>query len=249
MDFIRHHFQVIDSTNSWAKRNAHLLARDKITLVTADSQTAGRGRFKRHWVSPPNQNVYATFCFFVEKHHADLGNIPQVLALSAVKVLQHLGFSAGLKWPNDVILSQKKIGGILAETTPLSDQLCMLIGIGINVNMPLEVLQGIDRPATSLFVESGRTYDVEEVLFSLQTQFFKDLTLFIDEGFHPFLEFYRKHISLHQHVYFNDNKTIWEGDLHAINDDGSLTLKLPDGQLKNFIVGEILWPNEIKAKG
>lgn len=243
MKLIRRHFETIDSTNTWAKQNAHLLPRDAITLVTALEQTAGRGRFKRRWESPPGKSVLASFCFFIEKHRIDIGNIPQVLAISAARILEKLGFSPQLKWPNDVLLSSKKVAGILAETTPLSDQLCFIAGIGLNVNTPLEVLEKIDRPATSLLVEGMQEFDVEHVLKLLQTQFVTDLELFFDEGFQPFLEEYCRRISgdPNKVIRFDDNRTIWEGRFHSINHDGSLSLELTNGDIKTFIVGEIMW--------
>ncbi len=242
MDLIRRHFDIIDSTNTWAKQNAHLLARDKVTLVTAEGQTSGRGRFKRRWESPPGQNIYASFCFFVDKARLDLGNIPQVLALSAVSVLEKHNFSPELKWPNDVLLSKKKVAGILAETTSIDDELCMIIGIGLNVNMTKEYLQLIDRPATSLLVEKGHAFDIEDVLKQLRNSFLPDLTLFLKDGFAPFFKTYCRYMTINQQIHFHDNVNIWDGQLHAINPDGSLTLRLSDGKLKNFISGEILWP-------
>jgi BirA family biotin operon repressor/biotin-[acetyl-CoA-carboxylase] ligase len=243
MQLIRHHFTVVDSTNTWAKQNAHLLPHDAITLVTAHEQTAGRGRFKRKWVSLPGQDLLASFCFFIEKHRKDMANIPQVMALSAAHALDELGFQPTLKWPNDVLLSGKKVAGILAETTPLSDQLCFIVGIGININMPLDLAQQIDRPATSLLIESNRAYDVEDVLERLQNHFTVALQLFLDEGFNPFLEEYRRRISLDtKHlVRFDDNRTIWEGTFDSINQDGSYNLKLKNGEIKTFLVGEIMW--------
>lgn len=245
MQLIRRHFEIIDSTNTWAKQNAHLLPRDAITLLTASEQTAGRGRFKRRWESPPGKNILATFCFFIEKHRMDIGNIPQVLAISAAKTLEEQGFSPELKWPNDVLLSSKKVAGILAETTPLSDQLCFIAGIGLNINMPLDLLQKIDRPATSLLVEGKQELNVEAILKSLQGHFVADLNLFLEEGFHPFLEEYRRRMTFDPKkiIRFDDNRTVWEGTLYAINQDGSLSLKLANGEIKTFIAGEIMWPS------
>lgn len=244
MQLIRRHFEIIDSTNTWAKQNAHLLPHDVITLVTACEQTAGRGRFKRRWESPRGQNILASFCFFIEKHRMDIGNIPQVLAISAAKTLEELGFAPELKWPNDVLLSSKKVAGILAETTPLSDQLCFIAGIGLNVNMPLDLLQQIDRPATSLLVEGKQEFDVEAVLELLQRHFVADLDLFLEVGFYPFLEEYRQRMTLDpkKTIRFDDNRTVWEGTLYAINQDGSLSLKLANGEIKKFVAGEIMWP-------
>lgn len=243
MEIIHKHFITIDSTNTWSKQHSHEFPRDKITLVTADGQTGGRGRFNRRWESPAGQNIYATFNFFVEKHRTDIGNIPQVLSISAARVLQSLGMNPKLKWPNDVLLSGKKAGGILCETTPYSDMLCVIIGIGLNVNMPLELLQQIDRPATSILVESGKSLKVQDVLKKLENQFSKDLDLFIEEGFYPYLEIYKGFLvhKADDRIRFHDNRTVQEGYFHSINNDGSLNLRLDSGEVKVFVAGEILY--------
>lgn len=245
MEVIRHHFCSIDSTNTWGKQHAHEFPQDKITLVTADRQTAGRGRFKRRWESPAGQNIYATFCFFVEPHSDSVGNIPQLLALSAAAVLTALNFQPELKWPNDVLLSGKKVAGILTETT-LIEKLCVVIGIGLNINMPLESLRQIDRPATSLMAEGGKVYEIESILSELQKKFVQDLSLFFSKGFAPFLDDYRHHMpkNPNQLIRFHDNQKIWEGTSHEINREGSLCLRLANGEVKTFRAGEILWPGE-----
>jgi len=246
MQLIRRHFNTIDSTNTWAKHNIHLFPRGMVTFVTANEQTAGRGRFKRQWLSPPSQNIYASFCFFLDPPYLNIGNIPQVLAISAAKMLEELGFNPQLKWPNDVLLSKKKIGGILAETVSDSNQLCMILGIGINVNMPLDMLKSIDRPATSLLVEYGKDFVVEDVLKHLEKQFLKDLTIFLESGFHVFLSDYRRRLNVDTTsvLRVSDAGKVWEGLFLAINDDGSLSLKLVDGSTRKFSAGEILWPGE-----
>jgi BirA family biotin operon repressor/biotin-[acetyl-CoA-carboxylase] ligase len=242
MEIIRHHFVSIDSTNTWAKRHVHEMERHKMTLITADEQTAGRGRFNRTWVSPPNQNIYATFCFYWDTSRSDLGNIPQVLALSAVKVLENLGFHPELKWPNDILLSKKKVIGVLCETTPVGEERVVVLGIGVNVNMPLDILERIDRPATSLMVDSGKKFEVETILNLLQRRFQEDLDLFLAKGFSPFLKTFKEKMVLFlgQSIQFHDNQNIIEGRFHRVNDDGSLTMQLKGGELKTFIAGEIL---------
>lgn len=242
MDLTRRHFSSINSTNTWAKEHTDELPRDKITLITADTQTGGRGRFNRQWKSPPGENIYATFCLCVEKPPQQIGNLPQVLAVSAAAVLKNLHFQPELKWPNDILLSGKKVGGILAETTSVTNQLCVIIGIGLNINMPLETLKQIDQPATSLIVEAGHRFSVETVLQELQAEFTENIKLFFSDGFSPFLETYREYVTQNPEktVRFHDNRKIWEGTLHSINEDGSLCLRLPGGEIKTFIAGEIL---------
>ena len=236
------HFKSIDSTNSWAKRNAQTFEHDKVTLVTADTQTAGRGRFKRKWESPSKQNVYATFCFLFDRMRTDIGNIPQILAVSTTKILEGLGFHPKLKWPNDIQLSEKKVAGILCETTTIDDGLYVILGIGINVNMPLDLLEKIDRPATSLMVEGGTNLKVDRVLELLQIRFMKDLEVFLQKGFPPFIDDYKLRIAMkpHENVRFHDFAHQWEGKFHSINDDGSLNLELNNGEIKRFISGEFV---------
>jgi BirA family biotin operon repressor/biotin-[acetyl-CoA-carboxylase] ligase len=243
MEILRKHFGSIDSTNTWAKQHAHELDHQKVTLVTAAVQTAGRGRFKRRWESPAGQNILATFCIFIEKHRMDIGNLPQVLALSTALILNELGFHPQLKWPNDVLITGKKVAGILCETTPLSDNFCVIIGIGVNINMPAEELIKIDRPATSLFAEDGVLRDIEEMIGLLQEQFMKDLEVFLEEGFHPFLSKYKTFMAYAKgdKIRFDDNRTIWTGAFEGIKDDGSLELELEPGIIKTFHAGEILF--------
>ncbi len=236
----RVHFKLVDSTNNWVKSHAGEFKRKCVTLVTAEEQTAGRGRFNRQWVSPAGQNVYATFAFFLPDFK-DIPNIPQVLAISAAKVIESLGFQPKLKWPNDILLSNKKVSGILCETVSIEDLICVILGIGINVNMPPEMLSSIDRPATSLFAEDGRIREVEEITSAMQQRFSLDLQLFLKERFCIFLAEYRRYLKhqLNDIIHFHDNQKIIQGRFKGINEDGSMNLELPDGTIKACYAGEI----------
>lgn len=242
---IEHHFfPTIDSTNTWAKQNAHNFHTDKITIVTADQQTAGRGRLNRKWISPPGVNLYTSFCFFLmpnQNQKISLTNIPQILAISVVEILLELGFTAQLKWPNDILLNGKKLGGILSETTQIDEFICFIAGLGLNVNMTLNVLEGVGQPATSLLVEGKRLIEVSEILNLLQTQFMKNLTRLNNEGFMSFFDQYRQfliHLA-NQSMQFHNNSEVLIGKFHSLNQDGSLNLELNDGAVKSFLVGEI----------
>lgn len=241
MHIVRKHFAELDSTNNWVKTYGEELDQEALTLVTASSQTGGRGRFNRKWNSPAGLNIYATYAFFLEVLREDLGNLPQVLALSAAIALQNGGFHPELKWPNDIQISNRKLGGILSETTWVGKKLLVVLGIGLNVNMSLEQLQEIDRPATSLFVESGQEGNVEEWLQKLTDQFSKNLAIFLKNGFRPFLEQYRKLIVHRQRdlLHFHDNQTVWEGKYMGLRDNGALILEV-EGEEREFIAGEIL---------
>ena len=103
----------IYSTNNYAKERAGSFAKDKITCITAEEQTAGRGRFQRTWQSPRSVNIYATFCFRLAAQTMHLISLAQVMAASFAKVLLQEGLHPKIKWPNDVLLGGKKLSGFL----------------------------------------------------------------------------------------------------------------------------------------
>lgn len=231
------YFKSLDSTHTWSKENYKSFDPQKLTLVVAEEQTAGRGRHKRPWISPAGQNIYATFTFFTSKERTDIKNITQITALSIVKTLDELHFNPLIKWPNDILLSKKKVSGILCETIIDENQLIIMVGIGLNINMPLEILLRVSQPATSLMVESGEKFQISKVLLTLQNHFAKDISLFLNEGFTPFLEDYRKHL-LHKtgDLLILDQQ---EGLFKKIDDDGALVMALPGHREQKFYTGEI----------
>lgn len=237
LDCKRIHFETIDSTNTWAKQQIESFAQDALTVVTADFQTAGRGRFKRSWVAPANVNLLVSFCLKIASTPF-LGNIPQVLALSVCQCLPDIPIR--LKWPNDLILDGKKMGGILCETVQVTDGIGVIIGIGLNINMTPESLQQVDIPATSLLAHSGTMWDRELLLKQLTDCFKKDLKTLLQEGFGPFLGAYRQHLQINQSVSIQDGPRRIQGFFQAIDDQGGLILRLPDGSLKTVYTGEIV---------
>lgn len=192
MEIIHHHFDHLKSTNDWSKEHLETFDKESLTIVTADTQTGGRGRYGRKWVSPVGENIYASFCFFIDEDQQDPLSLTHLLAISIAKVLENRGIAAQIKWPNDVLVKRKKIAGILCETEYLAPHFGVVIGVGLNVNMDEKTLETVGQPATSLFVETGKNYAVSEILQELSAIFSKDLTLFMDEGFQPFLATFRK---------------------------------------------------------
>ncbi len=175
------HLETVDSTNNWTK--LHHSELEDFTCVTAHEQTSGRGRFQRKWLSPPGQNIYATLYFKVPPSAPYLSHLGQLMAYSCAQILREKDFPAQLKWPNDILVHHKKIAGILTETL---DQTHVILGFGINVNMPPEILQTIDQPATSLLDLSGKTWDLQPLLQLLLHRFLQNLKLLQTEGFPHF---------------------------------------------------------------
>ncbi|OGN64659.1 MAG: biotin--[acetyl-CoA-carboxylase] ligase [Chlamydiae bacterium RIFCSPHIGHO2_12_FULL_49_9] len=241
MQPVKHiHFDTIDSTNSYAKREHFTFAPDEITCITADQQTAGRGRFLRHWISPKDVNLYVTFYFRLLSGTPDLTSIAQMLACTLSRILSHEGLKTKIKWPNDILLNQKKISGVLCETSFSADFAEVFLGIGINVNMSLDMASQIDQPATSLKIETGKTWDRQELLEKLQEAFEEDLEIFKTEGFAPFHDYFEDHLAFKgQEVRCFDGKKEWMGICESIAPDGRLCLRLPDGKLHTLSSGDL----------
>lgn len=165
---MRQHYETIDSTNEAAK----LWARSGSTpathgaVVTADSQTRGRGRHGREWVSPPGKGVYLSMVWRPQIEAHQVGRLTIVAALGAARALESVAAkNIETKWPNDLLLNRKKIGGLLCEAELKTDGVEFVVaGIGLNANFEKEDFP--ERPvfpATSLLLETGKTWPIEEL--------------------------------------------------------------------------------------
>lgn len=234
------HLDQVDSTNTWAKDNYKNFDLNQVTRITADAQTKGRGRFKRIWVSPKGVNIYLTYFFTVDKGKVDLNNLAQILSLSIAKLLDKEGLKPQIKWPNDVLINEKKIAGILCETVDLGEKFGVILGTGINVNMSQDLLDSIDQPATSLLAETGKEHTKNDLIKTLEEFFLSDYTLYFQEGFNPF---YKSYEALLTHkgmpITLKQNGDSILGTLHSLNPDGRLNILLPSGEIKTLSSGDI----------
>jgi BirA family biotin operon repressor/biotin-[acetyl-CoA-carboxylase] ligase len=153
-----HAFSNIDSTNAVAFRLA-LNGADEGEVVVAESQAAGKGRMGRHWESPPGVNVYLSI---ILRPLFPPNKMPLITLMTAVACAEAIKEVTGLlppiKWPNDLLLNGKKLGGILTEADMEMDRInFVVVGIGINVNMPRSSFPPVIRDtATSLREALGR---------------------------------------------------------------------------------------------
>lgn len=233
-------FVSLDSTNTWAKNNAHMLDPQYITCITAQEQTAGRGRFFRKWLSPKGQNIYATLYFQIPKTSPYLGNLGQVMCLSCCSVLREKGFSPQIKWPNDLLIAGKKVAGVLCETVAMEDNLGIVLGFGINVNMSQELLDMIDQPATSLAQQSGHLWKIEQILELIVKQFAHDLQNLERHGFVYFQKDYEELLAYKgQLMSWSDGIRNIKGICHSISEDGKLNLIIPSGEMLSLSAGEL----------
>ena len=139
------------STNDDAKIS---LRKDnlKITAFFAERQTSGRGRNKRNWISPFGKNIYFSFAWKADLNLNQLDGLSLATAVVVAKSIQKtIPAKIGIKWPNDLMISNKKMGGILIETKAIDKNISeVIIGIGLNVNMSPEEGSAINQQWTSM---------------------------------------------------------------------------------------------------
>lgn len=157
------HLDIISSTNDFAKEHFPLL-KDK-TLILADEQTAGRGRFDRNWFSPNKEALYFSM---VIKKNIVIEDLPFLNLISSLAVFKSIQDAAAiipdLKWPNDVYIKKKKVAGVLMETIFKTDRLAgTIIGIGINANIK-EFPLSLQSSATSLYLENNQEISIMCIL-------------------------------------------------------------------------------------
>ncbi|MBS0627087.1 MAG: biotin--[acetyl-CoA-carboxylase] ligase [Verrucomicrobia bacterium] len=234
------HFTSIPSTSSWAKENSSLFDSNKLTCITAEEQTQGRGTFSKKWISPKGVNIYGTFYFTLPKFYPFLQNIGQLLSISCCKALEPLHFNPQIKWPNDLLIENKKFAGILCEATSSGEKIGIALGLGLNVNMNTELLKNINQPATSLMEISDKTWNLEEILSKILQFFLEDLDTLSSKGFAFFASFYNDRLAFkEQLIQVKDGAITRKGICKGVSPEGSLLLELSSGELIKISSGKI----------
>ena len=176
-------FEEVDSTNTFLKKHAG----QEEMLCVALRQTAGRGRLGRVW-SSEGENVYASFYYPVSQQ--DGGALTLCVALAVADAVETFGVKAGIKWPNDIYIGDKKLCGILCEGIYGGAQMQgVVIGLGVNTNQVL-FGEGLAETATSLRIELGRDIPLEEVVFAVKACLGERLARYFEEGFGAFRKEY-----------------------------------------------------------
>jgi len=165
-------YQTIDSTNITAK-NMAIKGAPEGTLVVTEEQTAGKGRLDRKWLSQSHKNLLFTILLRPPFGADHIFLLTMMLALSAIdEAKDKTGIDIRIKWPNDLYVGRKKLGGILTEFS-MKDGIAdyVILGIGININWMPGEHDGLIYPATSILAETGETTSRNELLAGILTRF------------------------------------------------------------------------------
>lgn len=244
-------FDELASTNAFAMEKAKDQALSG-TVILADRQTAGRGRLDRSWFSPGKSNIYGSLLFVHETHIQYLGWVPLMAGVAIAQALeQQLGIRIGLKWPNDLLIGGRKLGGVLCDSfrNPKHHS-CVVIGFGINVNLsqsefPLE----LQTSATSLQIHCHCTVDREELIMKVITSLEKNWEYLRSNGPLSYLvEYTHWCVTIGQtiQVQFPDGSQL-QGLAHSIGEHGQLRVILSpsdsndqSARIRDIHSGEIL---------
>jgi BirA family biotin operon repressor/biotin-[acetyl-CoA-carboxylase] ligase len=238
-----HYFAEIGSTNTHARELAEKGAAEG-EVVLAESQTHGRGRLGRRWESPPFANLY--FSVILRPKLAPV-YAPQITLTAAVALAEAIDslipLSPVIKWPNDILVNGKKLAGILAEAVCIAERVeYVILGIGVNVNCPVEVMpQDLRQRATSLFDVTRIHMDREFVLRRLiqgLDRCYGDLEQF---GFEAIAPQWEARFGLRgKRVRIELRDQVLIGRACGLARDGALLVEGDDGILQKVIAGDVI---------
>ncbi|MEW6771172.1 MAG: biotin--[acetyl-CoA-carboxylase] ligase [Bacillota bacterium] len=230
---------VTSSTNDRAKELAQSGAPEG-TVVVAEQQTGGRGRRGRSWHSPPG-GLWFSLLLRPDVPPAETQTLPLLLSVAVVRgIEEHLGLQPGLKWPNDILLGGRKVGGILTEMSAETEQVHHVVaGIGLNVNItsfPPE----LETTATSLRIQSGGEVSRARLLGVLLAVIEEDYRRWCRAGFAPFHAAYQERCSfLGKEVVVVAAGEVLTGLAAGVDAAGRLLLSVPGGGIKRLSGGEV----------
>ncbi len=231
------HFDVIDSTNTWLSQRALEGAPEGLVAV-ADFQSAGRGRLDRRWESAPGASLLCSILLRPDVAPDQLQLVVAAVALAARAALVRLsGVRPALKWPNDLIVGEAKIAGLLAEIVAVDERLAVVVGIGVNLTDvgPANVLSTSVRAASGVTISAPALLDI--VLDELETR--REL-LDSTDGQATLRDEYRRALStLGQRVRVERTNDVVVGTATSVDDFGQLIVSV-DGTDVVVTVGDVV---------
>jgi BirA family transcriptional regulator, biotin operon repressor / biotin---[acetyl-CoA-carboxylase] ligase len=246
---VRDHVTYIEAAWSLPSTNTWLLERPNpapgtAEVCLAEYQSAGRGRRGRTWLAPPGGALCFSVSWTFREVPPDFGALSLVMGVCALRVLKSLEVEGvALKWPNDLLAGDRKLGGVLIELrAEVAGPACVIIGIGINVALGPELLKEIAATGTAAtdLVSAGLVQPKRNALAAaLTSACMRGLRQYEREGLRPFIEEWRAADALRgRAVKVSAADAIARGIARGIDLHGALLIETPDG-VKRFISGDV----------
>ena len=213
------------------------------TVIVADYQTAGRGRFGRAWLTPKGATIAVSI--ILRPMPDQLPRINMIASLGVVRSIEHCcDLTPRIKWPNDVLIEGQKVSGILLTSSFQGDRLEHVnMGIGINVNLDREIVSEISPPATSLSVETGHAVSRLQLFCTLMEEL-ESLYLAMRQGDDLLVQWVPYVATVGQQVQVKWRREdlkgyVERGYAESVDEEGRLVLLLSDGSRKTLVAGEV----------
>jgi BirA family biotin operon repressor/biotin-[acetyl-CoA-carboxylase] ligase len=226
----------VTSTNELAKEEARRGAEEG-TVVVAGEQTGGRGRLQRSWLSPQGSIALSLVLY------PGVAELPSLIMVASLAVARSIEAATGLKprlkWPNDVLVGDRKVSGILVESQLRGGGVdYAVIGIGVNVNFRASDFPEIAPAATSLSDELSREVSLLGLIRSLLVEL-EGRYLALKAGASLYDEWRDNLVTLGKEVRIESDGKVQVGIAQSVDRDGSLLLLSPDGSLSRIVTGEV----------
>lgn len=234
------YFRETDSTNTRAKDLAARGAPEG-TLVVSEKQKEGRGRKGRRWFSPSQEGIYASL---ILRPTISPGEAPKITMLTAVVVAETLlsltQLEVKIKWPNDILVNGKKLGGILTEIRAERDAIdYVVVGLGLNVNTR-RFPDDIREKATSVLIETGNRFPRARLIREYLKWFEEYYELFNEIGFEPVMGRWKELTNvIGQRIRVEVVGKKYVGEVLDIDKDGALILKDSDGESHRILSADV----------
>jgi BirA family biotin operon repressor/biotin-[acetyl-CoA-carboxylase] ligase len=236
-----HYYPVTTSTNVLAKEFASRGAAEG-TLLIAEEQTQGRGRMGRSWLSPAGKNILMSLILRPHLSPIQVSYITMIASLSVMKAIRALTpLEALIKWPNDIMIRGRKVGGILTEFSAEMDQVIyVVVGIGINVNFDPTIYPEIADSSTSIYLELGEEFSRPKFLLTLLQTLEKEYKrLQAGRGSDILTEWRSSLMMLNKEVQIISELESLDGTAEDVDEHGALILRLASGQKVKVFTGDV----------
>lgn len=211
------------------------------TLLLAELQTQGRGRRGRQWVSPFASNIYMSLSWGLSLSIAEMSGLSLVVAISVANALKKNALeNIKLKWPNDIYVEKQKLSGVLLELRGESNNPCRaVIGIGVNVNMPVAAAKEIDQPWIDMRSIVGQSVDRNNLVASILDELIPNLALFEAKGFSAFIHHW-KELDLLEGKAINivGHASMKQGIARGVDEQGALLVEF-ENKVQPIYSGEV----------
>ena len=235
-------FEKTNSTNDVVERLAHDGVREGV-VVFAETQTQGRGRLGRRWLSPSRRGLWFSLLLRPPLHPQAATRLTVAAATALVRAIRtQTGLTPDIKWPNDILLRGRKVAGVLTELSAELDRIkYVILGIGVDVNLSASDFPAeLRKSATSLKIETGADLQRAELASAILRELDYDYERICQSRFEAIADEWEEHCStIGRRVRIQIGTRLLQGQAESLDNDGALLLRTEHGHLERIIGGDV----------